>query len=210
MQRVKHEIPSDYRDVSIDELAERQVVRYGALEPDWDAFADSQIEGRRRAQYRLIGVGGSGKPDPHALPAGGFTLSMLIVPPGQGGSAHTHEVEEAFVVLEGELTVFFQDETGRQAGNTLGQYEVALCPAGIPHGFVNEGDEDALIQIMIGSGEPGPIGFVDDDIYRGTCRRHPRRSSPVSQPVRREGLRGRRRGAYAHRRSRGEARDRDP
>ena len=166
MQRVKHAIPDAYRNITIDELAERQVVRYGELEPDWDAFADSQIEGRRRAQYRLIGVGGSGKPDPHALPAGGFTLSMLIVPPGQGGSAHTHEVEEAFVVLEGELTVFFQDETGRQAGNTLGQYEVALCPAGIPHGFVNEGDKDALIQIMIGSGEPGPIGFVDDDIYR--------------------------------------------
>ena len=131
-----------------------------------------RVEGRRRAQYRLIGVGGSGKPDPHALPAGGFTLSMLIVPPGQGGSAHTHEVEEAFVVLEGELTVFFQDETGRQAGNTLGQYEVALCPAGIPHGFVNQGDKDALIQIMIGSGEPGPIGFVG--------RRHlPRGSRPA-------------------------------
>ena len=58
--------------MSIDQLAERQVVRYGELEPDWDAFADSQVEGRRRAQYRLIGVGGSGKPDPHALPAGGF------------------------------------------------------------------------------------------------------------------------------------------
>ncbi|MDE0058302.1 MAG: cupin domain-containing protein [Defluviicoccus sp.] len=166
MQRVKHEVPGAYRDMTIDELAERQVVRYGELEPDWDAFADSQIEGRRRAQFRLIGVGGSGKDDPHALPAGGFTLSMLIIPPGQGGSAHTHEVEEAFFVLEGELTVFFQDETGRQAGTVLRPYEVALCPAGIPHGFVNEGDRDALIQIMIGSGEPGPIGFVDDDIYR--------------------------------------------
>ncbi len=166
MQRVRHEIPAAYRDTTIDDLAAQQVVRYRDLEPDWDAFADSRIEGRRRAQFRLIGVGGSGKTDPHALPAGGFTLSMLIVPPGQGGSAHTHEVEEAFFVLEGELTVFFQDETGRQAGNTLGPYEVALCPAGIPHGFVNEGDKDALIQIMIGSGQPGPIGFMDDDIYR--------------------------------------------
>ena len=38
MQRVKHEIPDAYRDMTIDELAERQAVRYGELEPDWDAF----------------------------------------------------------------------------------------------------------------------------------------------------------------------------
>ena len=35
---------------------------------------------------------------------------LVLEPPGQGGSAHTHEVEEAFFVLEGELTVFFQDK----------------------------------------------------------------------------------------------------
>ena len=114
MERVTHDIPEAYRDVSIEELAERQVVRKKDLEPDWDAFADSQVEGRKRGQYRLIGPGGSGKPDPNALPAGGFTLSILVIPPGQGGSAHTHEVEEAFFVLEGELTVFFQDENGKQ------------------------------------------------------------------------------------------------
>ena len=110
MDRIQHDIPVDLKDVSIEELADRRIVRYGDLEPDWDAFADSQLEGRRRGQFRLIGAGGSGKPDPNALPAGGFTLSIMILPPGQGGSAHTHEVEEAFFVLEGELTVFFQDD----------------------------------------------------------------------------------------------------
>jgi len=165
MERVKHEIPSELHNVSIDELARSRVVRLDDLEPDWDAFADSQIEGRRRAQYRLIGAGGSGKYDPNAVPAGGFTLSVLIVPPGQGGSAHTHEVEEAFFILKGRLTIFFQDETGRQASNELGPYEVVSCPAGVPHGFHNNGDEDVLMQIMIGIGKPGPIGFIDEDIY---------------------------------------------
>jgi mannose-6-phosphate isomerase-like protein (cupin superfamily) len=165
MDRVQHIIPPELKDVSIEELANRRVVRYSELEPDWDAFADSQIEGRRRGQFRLIGAGGSGKPDPNALPAGGFTLSIMILPPGQGGSAHTHEVEEAFFVLEGELTVFFQDEDGKQAATTLSKYDAVSCPAGIPHGFMNEGSENVLMQTMIGAGKPGPIGFIDEEIY---------------------------------------------
>lgn len=165
MDRVQHDIPTELIGVSIEELAGSRVVRYGDLEPDWDAFADSQIEGRRRGQFRLIGAGGSGKPDSNALPAGGFTLSIMILPPGQGGSAHTHEVEEAFFVLEGELTVFFQDEEGNRASTTLGKYDAVSCPAGVPHGFMNEGTENVLMQTMIGTGKPGPIGFIDDDIY---------------------------------------------
>lgn len=165
MDRVQHDISPELKDVLIEELADQRVVRYGDLEPDWDAFADSQIEGRRRGQFRLIGAGGSGKPDPNALPAGGFTLSIMILPPGQGGSAHTHEVEEAFFVLEGELTVFFQDAEGNQAATKLGKYDAVSCPAGIPHGFMNEGSENVLMQTMIGTGKPGPIGFIDDDIY---------------------------------------------
>ena len=165
MDRVQHIIPPELKDVSIEELANRRIVRYRELEPEWDAFADSQIEGRRRGQFRLIGAGGSGKPDPNALPAGGFTLSIMILPPGQGGSAHTHEVEEAFFVLEGELTVFFQDEDGKQAATTLSKYDAVSCPAGIPHGFMNEGSENVLMQTIIGAGKPGPIGFIDDEIY---------------------------------------------
>ena len=105
MHSPTHSIPEDLRDVALGDLLKKRVVRFGEIDPDWDAFADSQVEGRRRAQHRMIGVGGSGKHDPKAIPAGGFTLSIMRLPPGQGGSAHTHEVEEAFFVLEGELTV---------------------------------------------------------------------------------------------------------
>ena len=90
----------------------------------------------------------------------------MVLPPGQGGSAHTHEVEEAFFVLEGELTVFFRDQDGNQASTKLKKYDAVSCPAGIPHGFHNETDEDVLMQTMIGSGTPGPVGFTDDAIYQ--------------------------------------------
>ena len=181
MERVQHEIPADLKDVPADEVARRRVVHYHDLEADWDAFADSQVEGRRRGQFRLIGAGGSGKPDPNALPAGGFTLSIMILPPGQGGSAHTHEVEEAFFVLEGELTVFFDDEDGNRASAKLGKYDTVSCPPGIPHGFINEGTEDVLMQTMIGTGKPGPVAFIDDSIYEEEIARLASRASSADE-----------------------------
>jgi hypothetical protein len=30
---------------------------------------------------------------------------------------------------------------------------------------MNEGSENVLMQTMIGAGKPGPIGFIDDEIY---------------------------------------------
>ena len=30
---------------------------------------------------------------------------------------------------------------------------------------MNEGSENVLMQTMIGTGKPGPIGFIDDEIY---------------------------------------------
>jgi mannose-6-phosphate isomerase-like protein (cupin superfamily) len=168
---IRHAVPEDLRNVSLDELIKTRVARFDEIEPDWDAFADSQVEGRRRAQHRFIGAGGSGKHDPKAIPAGGFTLSIMRVPPGQGGSAHTHEIEEAFFVLDGVLTVFFQDANGRRVETKLKKWEVVSCPPGILHGFENQGDVDVLMQTFIGSGKPGPVGYADDKIYEEETRR---------------------------------------
>ena len=170
MQPTRHAIPDELRDVPPDELTRSRVARFGELQADWNAFADAQKEGRRRAQYRLIGAGGSGKHDPKAIPAGGFTMSIMRVPPGQGGSAHSHEVEEAFFVLDGVLTVFFEDAQGRRASTELRKWEVVSCPAGIMHGFANEGTEDVYMQTIIGTGRPGPVGYADDEIYQNEVR----------------------------------------
>jgi mannose-6-phosphate isomerase-like protein (cupin superfamily) len=165
MQSIKHTIDAACAGVPLQELIRTRVARFTEIPADWDAFADSQIEGRRRGQHRFIGAGGSGKHDPHAIPAGGFTLSIMQVPPGQGGSAHTHEVEEAFFVLEGVLTVFMEDAQGNRVSTRLSRWEAISCPAGVLHGFENEGDVDVYMQTFIGSGRPGPVGYADDAIY---------------------------------------------
>ncbi len=165
MGSIKHAVPEELRGIRLEDLIKVRVARFGDIEPDWDAFADSQMEGRRRAQHRFIGAGGSGKHDPKAIPAAGFTMSIMRVPPGQGGSAHSHEVEEAFFVLQGELTVFFEEANGRRISAKLNKWEVISCPAGILHGFQNEGTQDVYMQTCVGAGHPGPVGYADDDIY---------------------------------------------
>ncbi len=179
MKTVKHEIPEALRGVALESLIKTHVRRYQDITPDWDAFADSQIEGRRRAQFRFIGAGGSGKPDPEAIPPRDFTLSIMRVPPGQGGSAHTHEVEEAFICLEGELTVFYETLDGKRVSAKLGKYDVASCPPGIPHGFHNDGQVDVLMQTIVGAGKPGPVGYVDHDVYAEETRRLAERKASV-------------------------------
>src|SRR5213595_4135824 len=115
MAAARHEMPPEIAALSLDEIAERYIGRFRDKTPDWEAFEDAKIEGYRRAQHRFIGAGGSGKHgDPNVIPARGFTLSIMFVPPGQGNAAHTHEVEEVFFVLDGFLTVFLEDEAGKR------------------------------------------------------------------------------------------------
>jgi quercetin dioxygenase-like cupin family protein len=166
MGAVRHERAAELENRSLDEIIERYTQEFKDIEPDWNAFADSQLEGGRRAQHRFIGAGGSGKHnDPSTIPAGNFTLSVMFLPPGQGSAAHTHEVEEVFFVLKGVVTVFLEDGKGHRISKRLGQWGCISCPAGVLHGFVNEGVEGAYMQTLIGAGRPGPVGFADDDIY---------------------------------------------
>src|ERR1700675_3772521 len=101
MAAPRHPMPPAIAALSLDEIAERYIGRFRDKVPDWEAFEDAKIEGYRRAQHRFIGAGGSGKHgDPNVNPSPGFTLSIVLVPPGQGNAAHTHEVEEVFFVLQ--------------------------------------------------------------------------------------------------------------
>ncbi|HTY68226.1 MAG TPA: cupin domain-containing protein [Alphaproteobacteria bacterium] len=172
MTSPRHTPAPEVAALPLEEIIQRHTRRFGEIEPDWNAFADSQIEGTRRAQYRFIGAGGSGKHNEGTfIPPGNFTLSIVLLPPGQGGSAHSHECEEAFFVLDGELTVFLQDEKGRQARTVLKKWECISCPAGVLHGFVNESQAPCHVQIMVGKGRPGPVGYADDGIYKDEIER---------------------------------------
>jgi quercetin dioxygenase-like cupin family protein len=162
MSTGRHERPPEIAGLSNDELLDRYTKGFATATSDWNAFADANQEGFRRAQRRIIGGGGSGKhDDPEVIPAANLTLSVMQMPPGQRATVHTHEVEEVLFVLQGELTVIIEDEHGRTSTRKLGRWDCASCPAGVPHGFSNQGTEDVYFQVMLGKGRPGPIGYSD-------------------------------------------------
>lgn len=167
MTTARHPRPKELENVPIGEIVDKYVRRFGDITPDWEAFEDAKIDGYRRAQHRFIGAGGSGKhADPAVIPPRGFTLSIMYVEPGQGNASHTHEVEEIFFVLKGELLVFFEDEdTGQRIEKTIRPWECTACPPGVVHGYVNASDEPVYFQVMLGTGRPEAMGYADDDLY---------------------------------------------
>jgi mannose-6-phosphate isomerase-like protein (cupin superfamily) len=166
MAVARHPRPPELVDTPIDAIMERFVARFEDRTPDWKAFSDADIDGYRRAQHRFIGAGASGKHDDAAIiPATNFTLSVMLVPPGQGNAAHTHEVEEVFFILQGRCVVFIEDEDGRRLSRELGPWSCISCPAGVIHGYVNETAEDVYLQVVLGRGKPEVAGFADQALF---------------------------------------------
>jgi quercetin dioxygenase-like cupin family protein len=166
MNVARHPRPPELRDASLEEIMARYVARFCDREPDWNAFADAQIDGYRRAQHRFVGAGASGKHDAGGIvPAGNFTLSIMLVPPGQGNAPHTHEVEEIFFVLDGRCTVFIEEDNGRRLSEELGPWEMISCPPGVIHGYVNDTAAPCYLQVMLGRGRPEVAGFADSSLF---------------------------------------------
>ena len=82
--------------------------------------------------------------------AGRVSLVDNRVPAGTAGPPlHHHDFDEAFVVLEGEVTFQLGDDlVTRRAG------EIAFAPRGVPHTFANQSGADARHVIVI-----TPAGF---------------------------------------------------
>jgi mannose-6-phosphate isomerase-like protein (cupin superfamily) len=73
-----------------------------------------------------------------------------VMPSGAAGpSLHKHDFDEAFYVVEGELTFKLGDELV-----TAGAGELAFAPGGAPHTFTNRGSEPAHYLIVC-----TPAGF---------------------------------------------------
>jgi mannose-6-phosphate isomerase-like protein (cupin superfamily) len=167
MSVARHPRPKELEGVPLEEIMKKYVGRFRDKVGDWAAFEDAKIEGFKRAQHRFIGAGGSGKHgDTSAIPPSGFTLSIMYVPVGQGNAAHTHEVEECFFVLQGTVTVFIEDETGRRVSTRLGPWDCISCPAGVIHGYQNDGVEPLFMQVMLGRGKPETMGYADEELFK--------------------------------------------
>ncbi len=160
-----HALDPAVTGMTLEQIALRYVARFGERKPDWSAFADAKIEGWRRAQHRFFG-NTSGKPGEDYIPAAGFTLSVMYVPPGQGNASHTHEIEEVFFVLQGHLTVFFEEENGRRIDLVLGPWDCVSCPAGVIHGYHNNTVEPVYTQVMVGKARPDFMGYADTTLNK--------------------------------------------
>jgi quercetin dioxygenase-like cupin family protein len=73
-----------------------------------------------------------------------------VLPPGfSGPHLHTHDFDEAFYVLEGELIFQVEDEL-----ITRGVGEFAFAPRGVPHTLANHGEAPARYVLVC-----TPAGF---------------------------------------------------
>jgi mannose-6-phosphate isomerase-like protein (cupin superfamily) len=162
--KARHAMDPAVVGMSLEEICRKYVARFGDRKPDWAAFHDATIDGWRRAQHRFIG-NTSGKPDDNVIPARAFTLSIMYVPSGEGNAAHTHEVEEVFFVLQGHLTVFFEDEAGRRVETTLGQWDCCSCPPGVIHGYQNNSVAPVYVIVNAGKAKPEFMGYADEKLF---------------------------------------------
>jgi quercetin dioxygenase-like cupin family protein len=71
---------------------------------------------------------------------GSYEVFVQVVPPGAGPPLHSHDWDEAFYVLDGELA-FRTDEQQVQA--PLGTF--VHVPAGTPHAFASRGGTATLL-----------------------------------------------------------------
>jgi mannose-6-phosphate isomerase-like protein (cupin superfamily) len=136
----------------------RNVGRYAEKLPDWDAFPASRgFPELARSQIRYIGAGGAHEKtgDANTLPPNHFTLSVMHQPVGKYGAAHAHECKEAFLVLDGVLTIGWEWD-GEVILARCGAKDMCLHDSNRPHGFRNEGVDPVKLSVMVGAARPLP------------------------------------------------------
>lgn len=92
---------------------------------------------------------------------GHVSVTEITMPAGaKGPPLHTHEFDEAFYVLDGELTFQLGDEQG-----TRGAGEVAFALGGIPHTLANRSEAPARCLVIC-----RPAGFEREFARRAAAR----------------------------------------
>jgi mannose-6-phosphate isomerase-like protein (cupin superfamily) len=87
-----------------------------------------------------------------------FNFSIIEIVAGRELEAHVHESEDdAFYILEGEMTFVFGDEEVK-----AGPGAFALVPPGVEHGFRNDGEVPVrMLNIHAPGGFDRRIGLSD-------------------------------------------------
>ena len=87
-----------------------------------------------------------------------FTFAMIEIVAGRELEAHVHDNEDdAFYILEGEMTFLFGDRSVAAPPGTF-----VLVPPGVEHGFRNDGDGPVrMLNIHAPAGFDRRIGLTD-------------------------------------------------
>ena len=164
-------------NADLEDLIDSCIASRESRHEDWDTLAFQAKAGDefRRAQIRYIGSGATGdhEADTRILPAGNFTFSNMLLPPGAVGPEHTHhDAEEVFFVLEGRLEVSVHDpeDGNRVAVRELGYRDLIRVPPGVPRSLRNAGDSDALFCVIIGSKKPALPTYPSSSPMAGISR----------------------------------------
>lgn len=150
--------PSDAKGNRLAQKIESRVARYETRKLDWNAlkFQADYDPKYRRAQMRYVGTGATGvSSDGNTVPAEHFTFSTMVLPAGCEGPLHLHDdVEEVFFILRGnKIKLMFQE--GEEYYETyMKERDLVSVPAGVYRGLVNEGLEEALMIICLGTNVP--------------------------------------------------------
>ena len=151
---------------SLGEWIETRVARFETRTLDWDAlkFQADYDPKYRRAQMRYIGTGGTGvAQDANSVPAENFTFSTMVLPAGCEGPLHLHtDSEEVFFIMRGERVRLMIEHKGERYDTILGNRDLISVPPGVYRGLINEGREEALMCVMIGSTKPETPSYPPD------------------------------------------------
>ena len=152
------------------ELAEeldRHVKTYKSRIPNWGVFGfeTQKDEKFARAQRRYLGTSGNVEHnDPTALMGDHFTLTIIMQPAGNKQPMHCHDEEEVFFVLTGNPTVIWEGADGETIERRLSPWDMVYNPPGRIHGVINDSDEDAFFQIMLGNPSPARPQYQDSEL----------------------------------------------
>ena len=164
----RHPRPKELEGVPVEEIMKKYVGRFRDKNGDWAAFEDAKIEGYKRAQHRFIGAGGSGKHgDPTVIPAGQLH-AVDHVCAGRPGQRRAHPRGRGVLLRAAGLRrpCSSRTRTASASRTRLGPWECISCPAGVIHGYQNDGVEPVYMQVMLGRGKPETMGYADDELYK--------------------------------------------
>jgi mannose-6-phosphate isomerase-like protein (cupin superfamily) len=143
---------------SLSQWIESRTARYETRRLDWDALKfQADLDPKyRRAQMRYVGTGATGvSSDSNTVPAEHFTFSTMVLPAGCEGPLHLHDdVEEVFFILKGNKVKLMFRTDDEYHEMYVKERDLVSVPPGIYRGLVNEGIEEALMIICLGTNIP--------------------------------------------------------